>query len=377
MHELSSENSLESSEEIEADKPTALYSFLHRKDSWQDQRKKAYYNCKRDKHITLRHMEWPTHSSEEELDYKTLSKSKLIPSSKQKELQENWKKDKEIYQKLRPKKTPIILPPEDRQDNNKVFKQFPEYFKANGWFQDLEKKYNTNWFKIREDIKTLREKANIKDIAYAKTMMSSVDALIKRKLSERKKQKFETDEDSSPDEFQETEKGKEIVTEIGEIIKKEKSEERQKEIEKEQNELKSMNEGIADSNEDSPFELTDEAKKNILKNATLYRQEYSLKAIKGPFFKWKSCVKKMSTIALKNLKEEEELRVKQMKNKNLFERENMQIGKKDKMQKKELYYDEEFKKMVLSHKLPDKKLIKFIKNCNDLYSIDDKTKKKD
>ena len=33
MHELSSENSLESSEEIEADKPTALYSFLHRKDS--------------------------------------------------------------------------------------------------------------------------------------------------------------------------------------------------------------------------------------------------------------------------------------------------------------------------------------------------------
>ena len=352
---------------------------------WIYRKIKLLQECVRIPNLTQKDMEWPYYSSEEEMDRRIEVQSRLKPKVTEKTIQEDWKKQKEIIHLLRPTRTvrkyplgDLIVESEvDEFDTethkrpryrspttDEIFMKLPLYFKENPMFTDLDTKYNTGWFRIRETPDELREKAGIKQSALAHSFASLFEKTltqkeIRLKMTEPNPELYEESEDSG----------------TGLLMNSESRMEKKSKIEIEENmDSKGGSQGNPDIEDDNMAikrVLDERDKAEILKNASIYHQEIGLKTIKGYFNKWKRKIEKINERNFLNVKKNEELKSKDMVEKSLIQREKVQSVKKTKIKSKDLYYKEDADDYKLSHALPTK-LNKFIKNCNDIYKVDSK-----
>ena len=413
--------------------------------SWLTKKKQVYKACKKDPRILKEHMEWPYLSSEEELEKKIKTQAKLRAGAAGEKLLADWNEKKSIYRILRPRRKLrnfpirreivrvidnhnnydeiIEYPVEKNLTNDEIFNQLPLYFQENPFFEDLDDKLNTNYFKVREPIEFLKQEGGVDTIGYAKTMMNLITVAPKRekikstpinivsseseectpdilsenrstvsakasivneeckesKTSKKSKESKESKESKNIKENKEPKENKDII-EIKEN-KESKEVKETKEINnpKEEGSIsKSDAGGILEHRSATEVKmiLDDNMRAQIIKKASLYRQEFSLKSIKGYFNKWKRKVEKLNDKIFKNIQKTEENRGKDMVEKSLIQRENIKQVSRKKSTQKELYYQEAASRVKLEHALPTK-LSKFIKNCNNIYTVCSNAKKND
>ena len=335
-----------------------------------------------DDNITKEMFEWPYEGSDTEIEEELKLKCDLNFSKKATDGYEKWKQMKSIFEKYRPPKfkekfpvsrekklvqfSPFCEPKEvtvyKPRSNKEIFDELPEYFKVNPFFIDLDEKFKTNWFFIQDELSTLKKKADIKISDFATTIAGSMN----QKLLDRGRKSIAKAGDFLIDSEEEDD-------DVSDDSKSSKNSDDKKNNEAPANlEPMSENEGIPDTDSDLEVHsvLSKKMKQDILKKATMYRQEFSLKSIKTYFFMWKRKVEKLNEKKMKKIKEKEMKREKKMIEKSLIQRETVNVVEKDKAPSKELYYQKDEIEIKLRHQLPGK-ISKFIRNCNNIYHISD------
>lgn len=356
------------------------YNFFTRKN-------KILTTAVKDLQVTKEVLQWC--DSDDELEPELKLKCELGYSKKALEVYENWKYMKSLYERVKPKgfseefpvntekklvQTSVFCDPKEvtvqrTRTNAEIFDDIPAYFKLNPIFTDLDEKFKTNWFSITDEIHVLKRKADIKfgDLAY------SLVASLTGKLVDKGKKpgevpgklNLDSDSENEAEELFVTKKNDEFETNEAEKIE---DFEENKEIQM------SENEGIPDTDADIEVHsvLSKKMKQEILKKATMYREEFSLKSVKTYFMIWKRKVEKLNEKKRQKLKKKEMKREKKMVEKSLIQREEVKVVKKDKAPTKELYYQKDEIEIKLRHGQP-KDLSKFIKNCNNIYFVSDGT----
>lgn len=352
------------------------YNFFSRKN-------KILTTAAKDLQVTKEVLQWC--DSDDELESELKLKCELGYSKKALEVYENWKYMKSLFERVKPKgfpeefpistekklvQTSVFCDPKEvtvqkTRTNKEIFDEVPDYFKLNPIFTDLDEKFKTNWFSITDETYELKRKANIKfgDLAY--TLVASLTGKLVDKTKKPGevpgKLNLDSDSDNEVDEILTTRK----TLETNEDEKLEESEE------KPQIQM-SENEGIPDTDADIEVHsvLSKKMKQEILKKATMYREEFSLKSVKTYFMIWKRKVEKLNEKKRQKLKKKEMKREKKMVEKSLIQREEVKVVKKDKAPTKELYYQKDEIEIKLRHGQP-RDLSKFIRNCNNIYYVSD------
>lgn len=416
--DFTDEESLSSNESVNSKPPPLVNMWLQRK-------RLNYKETKKVPELTREILEWPYLSSEDEQEKKLTIQAELNKkSTKASEALKEWKRKKELYRKYRPHKVPQKFPVfketisvkehdspygdilqvvvEKQRPNQEIFKKSPMYFNVNPFFIDLDAKFNTNWFTIREPIYELKRLGEVVEASeFAKNLIGMTKKRVTIKDFQKKssavdfdlatESESEEDEDDDDDEKtkendkpkpeEKTKQEDEEVKDLDENFKKFKDDKKSvTKVSVDQDPAippvpaviaGSKNEGNPDSDIDfdAASRLDDKTKMNILRNAALYRQEYGLKRIKAYFYMWKRKIDKLNELNLKHLREKEEKRGKKMTEKSLIQRDTVvKAVARDKAPSKELYYQTNAKEIKLEHKLP-KNLNKFIRNCNNIYKI--------
>jgi hypothetical protein len=354
------------------------YNFFYRK-------KKNFEKGTKLSKVTKEVMEWPYEGSDTEIEEELKLKCDLNFSKKASEAYENWKAKKSLFEQIRPPKFKEIFPVNREKklvqpspfcdfkevvvyrprSNKEIFEDLPEFFKVNPFFVDLDERFKTNWFNLQEETENLLDKAKIEfsDLATKIAGTVNVKAFDRNRKSIAKTGAFVIESDEEVHVIDESYEYKATASK--------KSKEFTERKEDQAVEMSAV-EGNPDT--DAGIEvhsvLSKKMKQEILKKATMYRQEFSLKSIKTYFFMWKRKVEKLNEKKIQKMKKKEHKREKKMIEKSLIQREAVTVVEKDKAPSKELYYQKDEIDIKLRHELPGK-ISKFIRNCNNIYHVSD------
>lgn len=357
------------------------YNFVKRK-------KNILETAVKDPQITLEVLKWG--ETDDELESELKLKCELGFSKKAVEMYEKWKMQKKLFERIRPRPFPEVFPvsiekkmvqtstfcdPKEVtvqrvRSNQDIFEKIPEFFNLNPFFVDMDEKFKTNWFSIPEELSELKKKAGINfgDLAYTLASGLTGKLVEKPKKTGEAPGKLNLESESENDKEEEFDDSPDI-----------KQNEDKYEVDFEDQDAKdnpqmSENEGIPDTDADIEVHsvLSKKMKQEILKKATMYREEFSMKSVKTYFVMWKRKVEKLNEKKRQKIKKKEMKREKKMVEKSLIQREIVKVVEKDKAPTKELYYQKDEIEIKLRHGQPHD-LSKFIKNCNNIYYISDGT----
>lgn len=346
---------------------------------WIQRKRENFEICTHDTNITNEDLQWPNSSSEEEMEKEIMIQNRLRAKNNSKNVLENWNRKKEIWKKLRPKKNPkkffvpretikivdttnsyletIEVERERMLTNEEIFKKIPDFFLENPFFVDLSEKFQNDWFIIRKEEELLDEKSGT-----PRSESSQISEETANVIEEKNKK----DEESSSE------------SDLSESISSCNKESVEKEVEIEVEKKVKVEKDSVGSNKNQPMDMDMElevvpildarTRRNILKNAAIFHEEFGLKATKSYFYSWKRKVDQINERKFIKAQRKEDKRGKKITEKSLIKREEKVDIAKKKQKSKELYYKGEATEFKLVHALP-KKLNKFIKNCNDIYKI--------
>lgn len=337
-------------------------------------------------------MEWPDTSSEEEQEKINESRKLLLNKKERNDFNQYLKKIKDQILAIRPETYKFNIPRESNRENYNYLAQFKkksEYFEMMGGdllegighilphnlvtasqeLKSLEslaglrpqlnpekrssiKGLSNNLLKLTKTVRSISRSPSISSYASVSVIQAS-SPLEKSKIEESKNDIEQTHESHNSIDTQSLVAPSSLNAEIMSAGKK------------------LTNDGFTSSESvSSQLDLQDKA--GIIMRAACFKEEFEMKDKRRAFKIWKKKNERFLQKNKEQLKKENDANSKKVVEQSLLMKDKSIAMNRNKAIRREMFYELDAKKTVLEHAVPNAKLAKYIKNCNNIYRVKNK-----